>query len=350
MLMEWLRGRSDNAPAAPEKPVRRKTLDVDPETPLEPSPAEDASQREEMLRRKLAASAKEGPSSPAKLVSYESMFRGVQRLLMEGSFGEINEGLSLNLARNAQNVMISSKCVLVSPQMSHWEVGFQMNGFSDIVAASYNTLSRWSLMYQRVSSTGALLLAQCMAQKQQGMTQGTVVGMIQYPWVYGGCTLAQYVKNQSLTLSHAQRIVRGVHVGSSLSWDSMTKGTSLSHGFMAVTPSKKGSLSGEWTPGKGEWKLALTKKDWAHDAEFAMQLDHTQKEEEMVSQLSFGLRKQFIGGGSMSAVLSGFSVVKAAVELPYGGERSGLNQINCMYNAQYNIRSGALKHGLIFTA
>ncbi|EAN97019.1 putative Mitochondrial import receptor subunit ATOM40 [Trypanosoma cruzi] len=350
MLMEWLRGKSEEVSAAPEKTVRRKLLDVDPETPLEPSPAEAASQREEKFRRKLAASAKEGPTSPAKLVSYESMFRGAQRLLMEGNFGEINEGLTLNVARNAQNVMISSKCVLLSPQMSHWEVSFQMNGFSDIVAASYNTLSRWSLMYQRVSSTGALLLAQCMAQRQQGMTQGTVVGMLQYPWVQGGCTAVQYVKNQSFTLSHAQRIIRGLHVGSSLSWDPMTKGTSLSHGFTAVNSLKKGSLSGDWTPSKGEWKLAITKKDWAHDAEFAMQLDHTQKDQDMTSQLSFGLKKQFIGGSSMSAVLNGFSVVKAAVGLPFGGERIGLNQMHCRYNVHYNIRSGALKHGLVFTA
>ncbi|ORC91968.1 uncharacterized protein TM35_000041820 [Trypanosoma theileri] len=350
MLMEWFRGKASDEPVVPEKPQKRKTLDVDPETTLEPSPAEAIAQREDAFRKKLAASAKEGPLSPAKLVTYDSLFRSAQQLLMEGNSGEISEGITLNVARNTQNVMVSSKCVLVSPQMSHWELGLQMNGFSDIVMASYNTLSRWSLMYQRVSTTGALLLAQCMAQRQQGMTQGTVVGMIQYPWVPGGCTQLQYVKNQTLTLSHTQRIIRGVHFGSNFSWDPTTKGTSVSYAASATNPSKTGTLGAEWHPNKGEWKVALTRGDWGHDAEFAMQLEYTNKGEGMMSLLSFGMRKHFIGGGLMSAALAGFSKLKASVEIPFGGERSGFNQMHCLYNAQYDIHSGALKHGLVFTA
>ncbi|KEG13017.1 hypothetical protein DQ04_01271170 [Trypanosoma grayi] len=350
MLMEWLRGKPADESAAPQKPPQRKTLDLDPETPLEPSPAEAIALREDAFRKKLAASAKEGPASPAKLVSYDTMFRRAQRLLIEGNASEIQEGLTMNLSRHAQNVMISSKFALVSPQMSHWEVGLQMNGFSDIVVATYNTLSRWTLMYQRVSSTGALLLAQCMAQRQQGMTQGTVVGMLQYPWVFGGCTQLQYVKGQVLSLSHTQRIIRGVHVGSNLSWDPNTKGTALSYAASATNPAKTGMLAAEWHPSKGEWKLALTRSDWAHDAEFAMQLEYANKGESMLSLLSFGLRKQFVGGGAMSAALCGFSKLKAIVELPFGGERRGFNQLHCLYNAQYDINSGSLKHGLVFTA
>lgn len=350
MLMEWFRGSSDQAAVATEKPVKRRTLEVDPETPLEPSPSEDIARREEAFRQKLSASSKEGPVSPAKLVSYDSLFRGVQGLLMEGNNAEVQEGLTLNVARNTQNIMIGSKCTIISPQMSHWEVNLQMNGFSDIVVASYNTLNRWSLMYQRVCSTGALLLAQCMAQRQQGMTQGTVVGMLQYPWLHGGCTQVQYVKNQSFSLSHVQRIIRGVHVGSNMTWDPMTKGSSLSHTVSVTNPTKTGCFAAEWSPSKGEWKLALTRKDWARDAEFGMQLDYAQRGQGMMSFLSFGLKKHFIGGGSMTAALSGFSVVKAAVQLPFGGDRRGLNQMHCLYNAQYDIHSGALKHGLVFTA
>ncbi|CBH14476.1 Archaic translocase outer mitochondrial membrane 40 [Trypanosoma equiperdum] len=351
MLKEWLRGKQSEEPVAQAEPVKRGALGVDVESSLEPSQEEIIAQREDAFRRKLAASAKEGPPSPGKVVAYDTLLRPLQRLLLDGNAAETQEGLTISVARNAQNVMMSTKTMLVSPQMSNWELSLQMNGFSDIVVATYNTLSRWSLMYQRVSSTGALLFAQCMAQRQQGMTQGTVVGMIQYPWVQGGCTQVQYVKDQSFSVSHAQRLIRGFYLGSNLSWDALTKGTSLSYAGCITNPSKTGSLAAEWSPSKGEWKVGLTRSDWASDVEFAMQLEYTKKGQSgLMGLLSFGTKKQFVGGGSVSTAMLGFSQLKAVVEVPFGGDRSGFNQFMCMYNALYDIHSGGLKHGVVFTA
>ncbi|KAG8347231.1 hypothetical protein TRVL_01951 [Trypanosoma vivax] len=350
MLREWLRGKQTTDSQDVEAPKRRSALEVDVETPIEPTQEEIDAQHAEAFRKKLAASAKEGPQQPGSMVSYEVLLRNSQRLLMEGNGGETQEGLTVNLARNAQNVMISTKTHLISPQMSNWELSLQMNGFSDVVVAAYSSLSRWSLMYQRVSSTGALLFAQCMAQRQQGVTQGTLVGMLQYPWVHGGCTQVQYVKDQTFSLSHVQRLIRGLYIGSNFAWDAMSKGTSLSHAFSCTNPAKTASLAAEWSPTKGDWRLALTRSDWASDAEFAMQIERARKGSgALTNVLSFGTKKKFVGGGSLSAVLSGFARVKALVELPFGGECSGINQMMCSYSVQYDIISGALKHGISFT-
>nr|CCC92951.1 conserved hypothetical protein [Trypanosoma congolense IL3000] len=351
MLREWLRGKQGEESADAPKPVKRGTLAVDVETPIEPSQEEATSQYEDNFRKKLAARAKEGPPSVGKLVAYETLFRPLQNILMDGIAREMQEGVTVNIARNAQNVMVSTKTTIISPQMSNWELSLQMNGFTDLVVATYNTLSRWSLMYQHVSSTGALLFAQCMAQAQHGMTQGTVVGMIQYPWVQGGCTQVQYVKDQSFSVSHAQNLIRGLYFGSNLAWDAVTKGTSLSYAFSATNPSKTGTLAGEWSPCKGEWKLGIAKSDWASDAEFAIQLEYAKKGQgASMSLLSLGIKKQFVGGGSVNTSLIGFSKLRAMVEVPFGGEQSGFNRFTCMYNALYDIHSGGLRHGIVFTA
>ena len=225
-----------------------------------------------------------------------------------------------------------------------------MNGFSDVIGVTYSTLSRWQLSYQRVFSTGAMFVAQLMAQSQGGMTMGTLFSMLQYPWVHGGCTQLQYVKQQQTTLSHMQKIIRGVYVGSQFSYDPNTHASSMSYAFTAHNDKKTSVWSGEMKPSSGEWKIAYLRQDWASDHEVAVQLENTEKRNGFVSLLSIGIRKVMVGGGSVSAAISGFTKLRAIVELPFGGERPGFNQVRFNYNTQYDIQSGGFKHGLTVQA
>ncbi|KAG5491390.1 hypothetical protein JIQ42_01291 [Leishmania sp. Namibia] len=349
MLKEWLRGSSSEAekPVEEKRPVSRMVIDA--EKPLETRESA-MSRRREAYEKKLAESAKEGPPHPSKMVTYDGIFRKAQSVLLEGNNNEIQEGITLNIARNAQNAMISTKWALVNPQMSHWEVNLQMNGFSDIVAASWNTLNRYQLMYQRVSSTGAMLVTQFMAQKQGGMSQGTVFAMMQYPWRFGGCTQVQYVKDQSLSLSHVQRLIRGVHIGTNLTVEPATHSSCLSHAISLMTAKRDAGFMAEMTPSKGTWKIAATAFDWSMNMDAAIELEFMEGREGMRSALNVGCRKSFVGGAQLTASLLGFNMAKVNLELPFGGEVPGANQLRLAFNCQYDIHAGALKQGLIFTA
>lgn len=348
MLKEWFRGSSAQPEApAPEKAVSRMVVDA--EKPLETHESAVASRRE-AYEKKLAESAKEGPPHPSKMVSYDSLFRKIQGVILNGNNNEVQEGITLSVARNAQNAMVSTKWNLINPQMSHWEVNLQMNGFSDIVAASWNTLNRYQLMYQRVSSTGAMVVTQFMAQKQGGMSQGTVFAMLQYPWAFGGCTQVQYVKGQSFGLSHVQRLIRGVHVGTNLQYDPMTHNSYLSYALSLMTPKKDAGFVAEFVPSKGTWKVGATTYEWGQNMEAGIELELKEGREEMTSALNVGCRKNFVGGAQLATSLTAFSVVKAKLELPFGGEQPGANQFRMSFDCQYDIHSGALKQGLVFTA
>ncbi|KAG5492902.1 hypothetical protein JKF63_01482 [Porcisia hertigi] len=349
MLKEWLRGSSSGAEKSPEekKPATRMVVDVEKSLETHESAA---TRRRDAYEKKLADSAKQGPLHPSKMVTYDSMFRKAQSVLLEGNNNEIQEGITLNVARSAQNTMISTKWALANPQMSHWEVNLQMNGFSDIVAASWNTLNRYQLMYQRVSSTGAMLVTQFMAQKQGGVSQGTVFAMMQYPWRFGGCTQVQYVKDQSVGLSHVQRLIRGVHIGTNLSLDSTTHNSYLSHAISLATAKRDAEFMAELTPSKGTWKIAATAFDWALNMDAAIELEYKEAREGMKSALNVGCRKKFVGGAHLTTSLLGFDTAKVNLDLPFGGEVPGGNQLRLSFNCQYDIHAGALKQGLVFTA
>lgn len=351
MLKDWLRGSSapadaDAGKADTKKPAR---MQVDTETPID-TPESLSAQRREAFQKKLAETAAEGLPSPNKLVTYDSLFRRVQTILLDGNNNEVQEGLTLNISRNAQNTMVASKWNLSTPQTSHWEINLQMNGFSDVVAASWNTLNRYQLMYQRMSSTGAMLVTQFMAQKQQGMCQGTVFGLFQYPWVNGGCTQVQYVKDQSFSMSHVQRIIRGVHVGSNLTIDPTTHESSISHALSLMTPRKDAGLMAEFTPSKGTWKLAATGFGWQDNMDLAAQVEYKEGRESMVSTISFGVRKAYVGGAQLAASLAGFNKLRINLDLPFGGEHRGMNQFHMLLNCQYGVHDGTFKQGLVFTA
>lgn len=349
MLREWFRGSTsepENTDAAPKKAGR---MVVDAENPLE-STETVHQRRRDAFEKKLAESVKEDPPSANKLVTYDTLFRKVSDILLQGNNHEVQEGITLNISRNAQNVMIGSKWALVNPQMSNWELNLQMNGFTDMIAASWNTMNRYQLMYQRVSSTGALLVTQFMAQKQQGMCQGTVFGVLQYPLVSGGCTQAQYVKDQSFSLSHTQRIVRGVFVGSNLSVDTSTHASTLSHAVSFTTPKKDSSIIAEITPSKGTWRIGAHSFDWGQNMDAAMELEYKESRSGMTSSFNIGCRRSFIGGANLVASLCGFSTVKVNLDLPFGGQMPGVNQFRMTFNCHYDVHSGALKQGLLFTA
>lgn len=351
MLKAWLRGSSgeEEKPAEEKRVVSRMVVDA--EKPLDTHESSESA-RHEAYQKKLSESLREGPPSPGKTLTYDGIFRKVQGILLEGnaSGDDALEGITINVARNAQNTMVSTKWALINPQQSHWEINLQANGFSDVVAASWSTLNRYMLMYQRYSSTGALILTQFMAQKQGGMTQGNVFAMMQYPWRFGGCTQVQYVKGQAFGISHVQRLIRGVHVGTNLSVEVPTHSSSLSHAVSIATPKKDVSFMAEVTPSNGTWKLAATAFDWVANTDVAMELECKGDCGEMKSVLNVGCRRSFVGGARLTTSLLGFNTAKANLELPFGGEVPGMNQLRLALNCAYDIHSGAMKQGLVITA
>lgn len=334
------------APVDDSSSVRKKLLESDPIHHKEMSPEEKRAQTQENYKRKLSQDDK-----PAPLFAYDNALRGPQRILMEGH-QDSSEGLTLNVARNVHNTMVSTKWTFGNPQAANWELSLQMQGFSDVISASYSTLSRWSLMYQKTFTAGGLVVAQLMAQPQMmqmGGPAGSFFGLVQYPLVRGGCTAVQYVKTQQVAVSHMQKILRGLHLGAQMTYDVNTKGTSMSYCFNSQTSDRSMTWAGELKPSTGEWKVACTKADWGNDVEVCAQVEYTEKRQGLVRLMSLGLKRNLIGGGHMSAVIAGFSKIRAAIEFPFGGERAGFNQVNFAYNLQYEIASGGLKHGVTFT-
>ncbi|CCW64387.1 unnamed protein product [Phytomonas sp. EM1] len=344
MLKEWLKGSPVEAEKT-EAPKKSARMVLDAEQTLD---TEDSAQaRRELFEKKLADSLKEGPPMPNKVVTYENLSQKIQSILKGNEF---QEGLNLNVSRNLQNTLIATKWCLVNPNMSNWEINLQMNGFSDVIGASWNTLNRYQLMYQRYTRTGAMWVAQFMAQKQQGLCRGTVFTMLQYPWLPGGCSQFQYVKDQSFTMSHVQRIIRGLYLGSCLNVDPNTHASALSHAVSFTTPKKNASFIAEWTPSKGTWSLAASSFDWGQNMDAAIEVEYKEGREGMATSFNIGCRKNFLTGTKLIASLRGFNKLRVDLELPFGGDMRGMNQFHMMFNCQYDIHSGAVRQGLIFTA
>jgi hypothetical protein len=325
------------------------TVDFDPENQKATPAVDPVQQREDDILRKLRESAKEPPPTPNNAVTYDSVFRSSSRILLDGNQHDVSDGLQVNVSRNAQNCMVSSKWQLGNPQSSGWDVNLQMNGFADMTSVGYSTTGRWSLMYQRVFKSHAMTVLQFMAQPQaaaMGGPAGTFFGLVQYPWVSGGCSQVSYVKSQNFSLNHMQRLIRGVYVGAQMSYDPNTRGSTMAYGFSATNPRKTSTFAGEVKPDSGEWKVAFTTSDWETDMELATQLEFTEKRNGKVSLLSIGMRKSLIGGGVINCVLSGFSKLKANLEMPLGGGQHGLNQLGFVYGLNYDLHSGGLKHGV----
>lgn len=359
MLADWFKGGSEakDAPAVtPEVDAaakrdahRRKLLEDEPQVRRELTAEELDAERTDAMRAKLRRTASESrPAGPNNAVTYDSMFRAVNRLMLSEQHAEFHNGLTMQTSRQVHNMQVQSKFTVGTPQTAGWELTLQTNGFSDVNAVTYNSLGRYQLMHQRVFKSGALAVTQFMGQAQAG-APGTFFGMVQYPWMRDACTQLTYLKTQHLNLSHAARLVRNLTVGANMTYDLTTKATSISYGFLK----QQGNVNwvGQWTPDKGEWKIATTRHDWELDTEVFAQLElATARGGDKSSVMSFGIHKPFIGGSVVSAVLTGFTKLKAVLDLPFGCDRPGMNQVGVRYTVQYDAAKGAVKHGLSVTA
>lgn len=416
MLKEWFSGSSSTAstgstPAngATPAPAGDKAAAATPATPA----------KSERSERRRPRGPRGGPSDP----TFESMDRDINKLFLDTHRGEageyLHEGLVVALTRQAHNMQVGTKYTMAGggeggrggPQGggSGWECSLQCHGFSDLTAATYSSLGRYSLMHQRMFRAGGVGVVQFMAQPAaaaMGGPPGTVFVMVGYPWKVApehgwykgiplvgpmvhralngsdatsesseetgdhhrhhasalfsmhGNTQLSYVKGQNVQLQHASRVLRGVFLGSQMTYDVTTKSTSTVFGVHIVSPDRTAQYYANVNPESGEWKISMLKKDWASDLEMAISLDVSEKPPmpgagkggpKFIPSLQLGLKKGLIGGGSLSAALQSFRRLKAVWEFPLGGDKPGWNQIKVAYGIQYDIMSGSAKHGLTLT-
>eukprot|EP00758_Cryptobia_borreli_P002488 Tbor_TRINITY_DN3069_c0_g1::TRINITY_DN3069_c0_g1_i1::g.17329::m.17329 len=353
MLKSFFRGEdSSSADAQPvdKKPSqsRRALLEQDPAPVPEPTESEQAELSKTGLKKKLRDQSFEKQPNPNTCFGFENAFRNPSRILMSGNHQE-TEGLNIQMSRAAHNAKLTSKWVLGTPQQSNWEISAQVHGFSDLIVASYSTMKRWSLMYQRPFSSGALMVLQATAQPsmmQLGGPPGGFFGLLQYPWVHGGLSIVQFIKGHQVSISHTQRIIRGLHVGAQMAYSPQTQNSYMSYVAHSVSTDNKYSWSAEVKPDSGEWKVACCKQDWSNDLEMCAQIETSEKRNGLSNLLSIGYKKMLIGGGSVQVVLSGFSRVQAAIEFPFGGDIPDVNQVTLGYNVNCDLNSGGLKHGV----
>mmetsp|Transcript_5016 Transcript_5016/g.15836 ORF Transcript_5016/g.15836 Transcript_5016/m.15836 type:complete len:374 (-) Transcript_5016:215-1336(-) len=342
------------AAASSEKAAyAQKRREEEPEIRRELTDDELSERRAAAMRRKLAASATGGQSGhPGDNVTFEGMFRGLNALLMSENMGHFHDGIEVNTQRQMHNMLVASKLSVGSPQSAGWELTLQSNGFADVNAVTYTTSGRMSLMHQRMFKSGALGVLQFAAQPTPAGPQGNFFGMLQWPWMRNGTSQINYLKGQQVTLSHAAKILRGTCVGAQMTYDTMQRATSMSWG--ATLQRKNVNWFAQWTPDKGEWKVATTRHDWELDTEVFAMLEMANRKgnqggEDLMSMISFGLKKPFIGGATVQACLQGFSRLKATLDLPFGGDREGLNRVNLRYCVQYDAVKGAAKQGISLT-
>jgi hypothetical protein len=333
---------------ARRKAHAQKLRDQEPAINRQLTADELREQRDAALRRKLAASAGSG-GHPDRAVSFESIFRPLNALLMTEQHSDFHDGVQLNTTRQMHNLMVASKLSVGSPQAAGWELSLQSNGFADVNAVTYTTSGRLSLMHQRMFKSGALGVAQFMAQPTPAGPQGNFFGMLQWPWMRHGSSQVNYLRGQHINLSHAAKVVRGTTVGAQMTYDMVSRSTSMT--YAACIQRKNVSWFGKWTPDKAEWQLASLRHDWELDTDIFVMVEMANRKgqsggEDLMSMVSVGLKKPFIGGSCVSACLQGFSRLKAVLELPFGGDREGLNRVTLKYCIQYDAVKGAAKQGI----
>uniref|UniRef100_A0A7S4U7V9 Uncharacterized protein n=1 Tax=Paramoeba aestuarina TaxID=180227 RepID=A0A7S4U7V9_9EUKA len=333
--------------AQPETDTKEQKLDA--EEPVELSPEEKHRNALMMKKTRLNDELNHTPKLGHHF-SYDKIFRPVSKVLMENMGGDNAEGLVVATTRQYMNMSISSKYSIHDKQDSAWELMLQMHGFSDFVSATYNSLNRYQLMYQRVFKTGAMLVGQFMVQP--GMMTGTSVpagnffSVFEYPWGNNGCTSVSYLKGQYVTLSHTQKILRGLYIGSSATYDFPTHDTRSSYALQSTSSNKKSVCSAE-VKDNGDARIALVRKDWGSSSEIALEVDYSEgKHGFKTSSFNAGIHRDLFGKGSMSVSLLNFQKIKAVLELPFGLDRPGWNQVNAHYNMSYDIHNSGFKHGI----
>jgi hypothetical protein len=335
-------GKGDT-PAPPKKHV----LDEDPALPTPMTPEEEEREKARLIRQKLREAVMEQPHA-SHSVTYDSLSRATNRILMEGhssSTMEFHDGLQLCVQKQFQNTQVQSRWSFGNPQQANWESNVTMNGFNSVVSVTWSTLGRAQLMYQRMFNTGGLLVTQFMMQPTPMGNHGTLFALMQYPWVNHGCSTATFLKGQHVSLTHCSRLIRGVHVGANFNYDLNTHASTLTYAAATTSSDKNTHWVGEWKPSSGEWKLGTATSLWAHDAEVAAQIELKEGRQGMSPNLVLGIRKPLIGGGCIHSSLANFKKIKLALELPYGLDRVG-SRIQVQYGVQLDVATGGLKHGL----
>lgn len=352
MLKEWLRGSSSQGTEEQEAPKKASSrMVVTAENPLNEAELIDE-RRRASAEKKIADIVEKGPTGPRKMVAYDTFFQMCEELLLEDHTNECQEGIQIRMSRHAQNAMITSKWLFGKPNTSDWEVNLQMNGFTDIISASWSTSNRYQLMYQNVSPLGSLFVAQAFAQMKGPATQGSMFTMFQYPWRFGGCSQVQYLKGQRFSLSHMQRLVRGLYFGSNLTITptAPSMNADLSHVLSFSTPKRETVFVGEIHPMSGTWRLAALGKSWATNTRGLVELNYQENEEgQKGSALKLALQRFFVGGASLTTSLINFNSVNVDAQIPFGGEMRNVNQFKMQLKCKYDLGSGGMKHGLVFT-
>eukprot|EP00759_Apiculatamorpha_spiralis_P031243 PhF_6_TR32969/c0_g1_i2/m.48523 len=239
--MSWF-GKAEQKPETPPKAVAPVEVE-EPTIKRDLTPEEKHEQKVASIRSKLKDELKY-KTQPGAHFNYDKLFRFASRVLMEQhGMGDTSEGIALTTARQTMNVSFTSKYHLHSPQQSAWDMTLQMHGFSDFVSASFSTLGRYQLMYQRVFKCGAVAVGQWMVQPSPmapgGVPPGNFFGMIEYPWRVHGASSLTYLKGQHVCFSHTERLVRGLYVGSQMTYDLNTHNTNQTWGVQATTSDKK---------------------------------------------------------------------------------------------------------------
>lgn len=83
-------------------------MNVDAERPLE-TDDDIKRRRRQQYEKKLAITASESVVKPQHVITYETLFRKPQGILLQGNAHEIQDGIILNTSRSAHNSMVSSK-------------------------------------------------------------------------------------------------------------------------------------------------------------------------------------------------------------------------------------------------
>ena len=329
-----------------EKSLTKSLEDYEPE---QLNPEELAAKQKEERISRLNNDLKYQPK-PGHHFSYDKIFRSVSRILIESMGGEQSEGLSVSTNRQTMNMSMASKYTIHDKQDSAWDLTLQMHGYSDFVSATYSTLNRYQLMYQRVFKTGAMFVSQFMVQP--GMMTGSPVpagnffSVFEYPWCTHGCSSVSYLKGQYVTLTHAHRLCRGLYLGTSVTYDVPTHDTRASYAMQSTSPDNKTVYSAE-IKDNGDARLAVVHKHWESATEYAFEVDYSDgKNGSKSSSFNAGILRKLFGMGTLNLSLQNFQKIKAALEIPCGLDRPGWNQINLAYNMSYDIHNSALKQGI----
>ena len=321
----------------------------DMSTSIEISPENKIKERAMAIKSKLKEDLRHKPKL-GQHFSYEKLFRPISQVLMDQSVGEGDEGMTMACSRQNMNVSLTTKYALKTWQTSAWDLTLQAHGFSDFLSATYSTLNRYQLMYQRIFKTGAMGIAQWVVQPGPmvpgPVPPGNFFTLFECPWRRHGCSAFTYLKGQHVSLSHTERLLRGLFAGSMLTYDLTTHNTAMSYGIQRSSTDRKTLFVAEYK-NEGDMRISLLRKDWLTDTEVVLDVDYVERKNGVRSSgFNAGIRRNLLGGGALNIILNNFSKIRGILDLPYGLDLPGANQVRLSYAINYDIPTSTLKHGM----